>query len=57
MDLTMVGLLLLGWWVRADPGIPADPPVVVLELLGALVLGSSAAFARARSSVSDPIAR
>jgi hypothetical protein len=46
VELLILGIVLLSWWLRGDPGIPADPPLVVAELLGALVLAGSALFVR-----------
>jgi hypothetical protein len=47
IELAVIGLVLLAWWLRGHPAIPADPPLVGAEFLAALVLGGSAGFRRA----------
>lgn len=47
-ELGATALVLLAWWLRADPGIPADPPLVAAEFVAALVLGASAGLDRGR---------
>jgi hypothetical protein len=42
LELAATALVLLAWWLRGHPGIPADTPVVGAELCAALVLGGSA---------------
>jgi hypothetical protein len=42
VELAAIGLVLLAWWLRGHPDIPADLPLVAAELVGALVLGGSA---------------
>lgn len=41
-ELAVTGLVLLAWWLRGHPGIPADPPLVVAQALAALLLAASA---------------
>src|SRR5687767_7982266 len=28
IEITVAGIVLLAWWLRGDPGIPADSPLV-----------------------------
>jgi hypothetical protein len=46
LELVVLGLVLLGWRLRGHPEIPADPPIVAVQILAAIVLAAAALFRR-----------
>jgi hypothetical protein len=53
VELAAIAFALGVWWLRADPGIPADPPLVGVQFVVALVLGATARldYRRARAEL------
>lgn len=41
LQLVVLGVLLAAWMLRAHPEIPADPPIVAVQLLAALLLAAA----------------
>jgi hypothetical protein len=54
LELAVAALALLAWWLRGDPRIPADPPLVAAELFASVVLGGSAWLDRGRARPEQP---